>query len=79
MLDQGQEGLKRNSRLAKSNSIKLPKHRQRCIPLVWEKARCMSGWEHQLSRLDGVLAHLVEHLLCTQGVIGSNPIHSTIN
>ena len=29
-------------------------------------------------RLFGLLAHLVEHLLCTQKVIGSTPIGSTI-
>ena len=31
-----------------------------------------------LSNRDGVLAQLGEHLLCTQGVIGSIPIRSTM-
>ena len=26
----------------------------------------------------GPLAHLVEHLICTEGVAGSNPVRSTI-
>ena len=33
---------------------------------------------YYLSIRDGVLAQLGEHLLCTQGVIGSIPIRSTM-
>ena len=33
---------------------------------------------YYLSIQDGVLAQLGEHLLCTQGVIGSIPIRSTM-
>ena len=35
-------------------------------------------WKKVLAQKNGGIAQLVEHLPCKQGVIGSNPITSTI-
>ncbi len=31
-----------------------------------------------VAKISGPLAHLVEHLICTEGVAGSNPVRSTL-
>src|SRR3989338_3244701 len=40
--------------------------------MLWQKSSREIDWVH------GVVAQLVEHLLCKQGVRGSNPLNSTI-
>ena len=39
---------------------------------------CGAKAKHQRQVANGGLAQLVEHLLCTQGVNGSNPLFSTL-
>ena len=51
-----------------------PKHFERCTPLVWEKARCNSGWGLQIPL---VLPNPKRHDVEIVASAGANPATST--